>query len=82
MADLLSYDSIYTGGWFGGDGQSDPNDGVYTAGWFGGPESLEDISDRLARLEAMLIAHQPLFINEDGQLHELNVIEFLTGFSP
>lgn len=80
MADLLPQYSVYTGGWFGGDGQSEPNDGVYTGGWFGGPESIEDISDRLARLEAMLIAYQPLFVNEKGQINELDVIGFLSDF--
>lgn len=73
MADILTSQSIYVGGWFGGDGESEPNDGVFTDGWFGGDETLADIANRLARLEALLISHKPLFINTNGQFEELNI---------
>lgn len=74
MAGLLPTPSIMVGGWFGGDGQSEPNDGVFTDGWYGGPESIQDISDRLSRLEAALIAHKPIFININGDYEELDIL--------
>lgn len=78
MADLLPSPSIFVDGWFGGDGQSEPNDGVFTGGWYGGPESIDDISDRLARLEAMLISHKPIFVNDGGQMEEIDVTAYLS----
>lgn len=73
MADLLTHESIIIGGWFGTDGESAPSDGVYAGGWFGGPESLQDISDRIARIEALLISNKPIFINSDGIYEELRL---------
>jgi len=73
MAPILTHQSIYVGGWFGLDGESEPTDGAFTDGWYGGEENLAQLSDRLSRLEALLISHKPLFINNNGQFQELDI---------
>jgi hypothetical protein len=73
MADLLPFESTLVGGWFGSDGQSAPDQGVLTDGWYSADETLEDVIRRLDRLEALLRANKPIFINIDGRFEELVV---------
>lgn len=73
MADLLAYQSIHVGGWFGSTGESEPGDGVLTDGWYG--DSGSTIEERLARLETVLALHKPIFINNNGQFEELDIFK-------
>jgi hypothetical protein len=73
MSGLLPLESIRVGGWFGADGESEPTNEVFTDGWFGGSETLEEVSNRLARLEQLLRLNRPIFINNNGRYEELVV---------
>ncbi|RLG45544.1 MAG: hypothetical protein DRN81_01110 [Thermoproteota archaeon] len=64
---LLGPESILVGGWFGEDGQSEPDEGVYTDGWF-----LYD-GITLDELLAKLRANKAIFVNTDGNYEELKV---------
>lgn len=74
MPDSLPPESIMIGGWFGNDGQSNPDEQPLTDGWFGGPMSQQDLEDLLNSLIAQLITHKPIYINVDGDLEELKLL--------
>ena len=66
--------SQLTDGWFGEDGESLPEDWAILGGWWISAEiTLEQINNRLIRLETLLMANKPIFINSNGNLQELNI---------
>jgi len=77
MPDALPPESALIGGWFGDDGVSTGDEQPFIDGWFGGPMSCQDIADVLNHVVGELIAHKPIYINNNGDLEELKL--FMTG---
>jgi len=75
MAGDLPPDAVFTGGWFGNDGQSSPDEQPYIDGWFGGPLTDQDCKDILNWLITQLISKKPIYINSpEGDLQELRLV--------
>ncbi len=76
MADISYIGGVapLLGGWFNYDGASLPEDVALTDGWFGETDCpCDELRVMVENLEQQLLECEPVFIDDDGHLHEIDI---------